>query len=77
MATGKHARPSVGRSTPFTSRPQGWSKDPDSTATYALTVSFESLGEQIQIYEDLQLAVQELQAEIEAEEEVQLEVGEE
>ena len=52
---------------------QGWSHDPDSTARYALTVSFEVLGRQIAIYDDLRVAVQELQAEIEAEVEVSVE----
>ena len=55
---------------------QGWSKDPDSTAKYALTVSFESLGEELQIYEDLQIAVEELQAELEANVEAEIEEDE-
>ena len=45
----------------------GWSHDPDSTARYALTVSFEILDKEIPIYDPLRVAVQELQAEIEAE----------
>jgi len=53
---------------------QGWSKDPDSTAAYALTVSFESLGQEISIYEDLRVAVEELQAELEAEVEAEVEI---
>lgn len=52
----------------------GWSKDPDSSAKYALTVSFEVGGQEIEIYEDFRVAVQELQAEIEAEAEVEEEV---
>ena len=47
---------------------KGWSRDPDSAASYALTVTFESLGEKIQIYEPLRAAVNELQAEVELEE---------
>jgi hypothetical protein len=46
---------------------KGWSSDPDSAASYALTVTFESLGEKIQIYEPLRAAVNELQAEVELE----------
>ena len=52
---------------------KGWSHDPDSTARYALTVSFEVVGKEIAIYEPLRVAVQELQAEIEAEIEVDVE----
>jgi len=53
---------------------QGWSKDPDSMAAYALTVSFESLGEEVRIYDDLRVAVEELQAELEAEVESEIEL---
>lgn len=64
---------------------QGWSRDPDSTATYSLAVTFEILGQEIAIYDALRTAVielQELQAEaetqeIEAEEEVEIQVDEE
>lgn len=52
---------------------RGWSLDPDSTARYALAVSFEVVGKEIAIYEPLRVAVQELQAEIEAEVEVDVE----
>lgn len=52
---------------------KGWSHDPDSTARYALTVSFEVVGKEIAIYEPLRVAVEELQAEIEAEVEVDVE----
>ena len=46
---------------------QGWSHDPDSTAQYALAVTFEILGQEIAIYEPLRTAVIELQTEVEAE----------
>jgi len=46
---------------------EGWSHDPDSTAIYALAVSFEIVGQEIPIYEPLRVAVQELKAEIEDE----------
>jgi hypothetical protein len=46
---------------------EGWSHDPDSTARYALTVTFEILGQEIPIYEPLRTAVITLQAEVEAE----------
>lgn len=45
---------------------QGWSKDPDSKAKYALVVSFEIVGREIPIYGDMQVAIEDLQAEIEA-----------
>ena len=46
---------------------EGWSHDPDSTARYVLAVSFEILGKEIPIYDPLKVALEELQAEIEAE----------
>lgn len=54
----------------------GWSKDPDSTAKYAVVVSFEVLGQQIPIYSQIQTSVEELQAEVEAEVEAQVDVEE-
>jgi hypothetical protein len=36
---------------------QGWSRDPDSTASYSLVVTFEILGQEIQIYEPLRTSV--------------------
>jgi hypothetical protein len=53
---------------------EGWSRDPDSAARYALTVTFEILGQEIPIYEPLRTAVIELQAEVEAEAEAEAEV---
>ena len=50
---------------------RGGSLDPDSTACYALTVSFEIVGKEIAIYEPLRVAVEELQAEIGVEVEVE------
>ncbi|QDU09648.1 S8 family peptidase [Gimesia aquarii] len=46
---------------------QGWSKDPDSEAKYSLAVSFEVIGREISIYDDLRIAVEDLQVELEAE----------
>lgn len=46
---------------------QGWSHDPDSTARYALAVTFEILGGEITIYEPLRAAIAELQTQTEAE----------
>lgn len=46
---------------------QGWSRDPDSAARYALAVTFEILGQEIPIYEPLRTAVIELQTQVEAE----------
>lgn len=45
----------------------GWSHDPDSTARYALTVTFQILGQEIAIYEPLRTAILELQVQVEAE----------
>lgn len=53
---------------------EGWSRDPDSAASYALAVSFEVLGHEVPIYEPLLVAVEELQAEVEAESEATVEV---
>ena len=61
---------------------EGWSRDPDSTASYSLVVTFEILGQEIAIYDALRTAVIELQeleveAEIEAQaDEVEIEVDE-
>jgi hypothetical protein len=54
---------------------RGWSLDPDSSATYALTVTFEVLGQELRIYEPLRDAVIELQNEIELEA-IEIEVDE-
>lgn len=53
---------------------QGWSHDPDSTARYALAVSFEILGGEIAIYEPLRVAIAELQAQAETEIDTEVEV---
>lgn len=53
---------------------QGWSRDPDTTARYALAVTFEIVGQEISIYEPLRTAVIELQTQIETEVEVEMEV---
>src|SRR6266404_2016734 len=53
---------------------EGWRRDPDSTARYGLTVTFEILGQEIPIYEPLRTAVIELQAEVEAEAEAEAEI---
>lgn len=58
---------------------EGWSRDPDSTASYSLAVTFEILGQEIEIYDALRTAVLELQ-ELEAEavvEEIEAEAAEE
>lgn len=52
---------------------QGWSNDPDTTARYALAVTFEIVGQEIRIYDPLQTAVLDLQTQIEAELEVEAE----
>jgi len=52
---------------------EGWSRDPDSTARYALAVTFDVQGEEVAIYEPLLLAVQELQSEVELEAEIEVE----
>jgi len=55
---------------------QGWSHDPDSAARYALAVTFEILGQEIAIYEPLRTAVIELQTQVEAEIEAEVEINE-
>jgi hypothetical protein len=54
---------------------KGWSKDPDNTASYTLAVTVEIVGKEIEIYDPLRAAVQELQAELEVGE-VEVEVDE-
>jgi hypothetical protein len=46
---------------------EGWNPDPDSTARYALAVSFEIVNKEIPIYEPLHTAAIELQTELETE----------
>jgi hypothetical protein len=53
---------------------QGWSRDPDSVATYSLVVTLEIVGQEIQIYEPLRAAVDDLRAEVEGEVEAELEL---
>ena len=54
---------------------EGWSKDPDSSARYALAVTFEVVGQELPIYEPLKVATEELDAEsgINIEEELEIE----
>ncbi|WP_345319010.1 S8 family peptidase [Novipirellula rosea] len=51
---------------------QGWSRDPDETATYAIAVTFEIVGQEIAIYEPLRTAVLDLQSVVEAEAEAEV-----
>jgi hypothetical protein len=51
----------------------GWSHDPDSEARYALAVSFEAVGREIPIYNDLRIAVEAPQADLNAEVEAEIE----
>ncbi|MBS1032741.1 S8 family peptidase [Gluconobacter cerinus] len=53
---------------------QGWSHDPDTTARYALAVTFEIAGQEISIYDPLRTAVLELQTQIESEIETNVEI---
>ena len=53
---------------------EGWSKDPDSVAEYALAVSMEMIGKEIPIYERLRVSVENLKAQVEAEAEVEVQV---
>lgn len=54
---------------------EGWSRDPDSTAKYSLAVSFDVLGREVPIYEMLRVAVEQLQAELKTE--IEIEVSDE
>jgi hypothetical protein len=49
---------------------KGWSKNPDSSAKYAIAVSFEIVGREIPTYESIRVEVLRLQAELEVEESV-------
>ena len=51
---------------------QGWSRDPETVARYTLVVTFDIAGQEIPIYEPLRTAVLELQSEVEAEIEVEV-----
>ena len=53
---------------------QGWSNDPEATATYALAVSLEVVGKEISIYERIRSSVEQLEIEVEAEAEIEVEV---
>ena len=54
---------------------QGWSRDPDNAARYAMAVTFEIVGQEINIYDPLRNAVIELQAEVEVEIEIEVDAG--
>lgn len=53
---------------------QGWSHDPDTTARYALAVTFEIVEQEISIYDPLRTAVLELKTQIESEVETDVEI---
>jgi Subtilase family len=55
---------------------QGWSRDPDSAASYVLTVTLEIVGKEIAIYEPLRVAVTALRAQLQEGIEVEVEAGE-
>lgn len=52
----------------------GWSKAPDARARYALTITFQSVGQELVLYEPLEVAVDELRAHVEAELEAEIEM---
>jgi hypothetical protein len=58
---------------------EGWSRDPDSTARYALVVTFEVVGQEVAIYEPLKIAIEALEAEsgLDLESEIEVEIAEE
>ncbi len=43
---------------------KGWSQDPDAQARYALAVSFEVLGQEVAIYEEVKIALDDLSVEV-------------
>lgn len=43
---------------------KGWSQDPGAEARYALAVSFEVLGQEVEIYEEVRVALEELAIEV-------------
>jgi hypothetical protein len=54
---------------------KGWSQDPDSSARYALAVSFDVLGKEITIHEEIRQEVERLKTEVEIEAEVAITTG--
>lgn len=52
---------------------QGWSHDPDAAARYVFAVTIDVVGEELAIYEPLRVSVEELQAELGVEVEVEVE----
>jgi hypothetical protein len=55
---------------------EGWNHDPESVAHYTLAVTIEIVGEEIPIYEPLRTAILELQSQVEAEAEIEMQVEE-
>jgi len=53
---------------------QGWSRDPDSAAQYALAVTLEIVGQELAIYEPLRTAVLELREQLRTEARPELEI---
>lgn len=53
---------------------EGWSQDPDAKAKYSLVVSIEVLSKEIEIYEPLRAAVEELEAQLHAGTELEVDV---
>ena len=53
---------------------RGWSKDPESEAKFTLAVSFESIDQEIEIHERLELAVNDLWVELNADARLEAEV---
>lgn len=52
---------------------EGWNSDPDATAQYALAVSFEIVGREIEIYQEMKTSLETLQTELEADQFVEIE----
>ncbi len=49
---------------------KGWSNDPDTVAKFAIAVSFESVTQELEIHEPLEVAVEELMVELESQAEL-------
>ena len=52
---------------------QGWSHDPDAAARYVFAVTIDVVGQELAIYEPLRVSVEELQAELGVEVEIEVE----
>mgnify|MGYP003143816618 CR=1 FL=1 len=53
---------------------EGWNPDPDASARYCLAVTLEVQGQEVAVYDPLRVAVEELEAELSIETEVEIDL---